>query len=71
MEMEDGGVGAVGRGHAGTGRLHPGGASLGIDEGHVARRCVWELLHVGPRRTKAFISSRVLSFGLSSCVVPS
>ena len=40
MEMEDGGVGAVGCGHAGTGRHHPGGASLGIDERRVARRCV-------------------------------
>ena len=39
MEMEDGGVGAACRGHAGACRHHPSGASLGIDEGHVAKRC--------------------------------
>ena len=46
MEMEDGGVGFVGRGHAGAGRHHPGGASLGIVEGHVAKRCADGVLGV-------------------------
>ena len=46
MEMEDGGIGAVGRGHAGAGRHHTGGASLGIDEGDVARRCADGVLGV-------------------------
>ena len=46
MEMEDGGVGAVGCGHAGAGRHHPGGAPLGIDEGHDAKRCADGVLGV-------------------------
>ena len=46
MEMEDDGVGFEGRGHAGAGRHHPGGASLGIVEGHVAKRCADGVLGV-------------------------
>ena len=48
MEMEDGGVGAACRGHAGACRHHPSGASLGIDEGDVARRCAAAVLGVVP-----------------------
>ena len=44
--MEDGGVGAACRGHAGACRHHPSGASLGIAEGHVARRCTAGVLGV-------------------------
>ena len=46
MEMEDGGVGAVGRGHAGARRHHPGGASLGVVEGHVAKSCADDIVGV-------------------------
>ena len=46
MEMEDGGVGAACRGHAGACRHNPSGASLGIIEGHVARRSAAGVLGV-------------------------
>ena len=53
MEMEDGGVGAACRGHAGARRHHPGGASLGIDEGDVAKRCKDGVLEVVQNARKA------------------
>ena len=46
MEMEDGSGGAACRGHAGARRHHPGGASLGIDEGNDAKRCAAGVLGV-------------------------